>query len=97
MSPRLSNAASIIDMICGGLPAFEDSKSLKWVGKRNSSFDEVLQVDQAGEETIMTVFTIMDFPSPYNAVMGQTWLGTMKAIPSTYHQKLHFPTPCGIT
>ncbi|KAK1278997.1 hypothetical protein QJS04_geneDACA014462 [Acorus gramineus] len=40
---------------------------------------------RAGEETIMTIFTIMDFPSPYNTIIGRTWLELMKAIPSTYH------------
>ncbi|KAK1258855.1 hypothetical protein QJS04_geneDACA018709 [Acorus gramineus] len=40
---------------------------------------------QVGEETVMTECIVMHFPSPYNAIMGRTWLGEMKAIPSTYH------------
>jgi hypothetical protein len=34
--------------------------------------------------------------SPYNAIMGRDWLHRMKAIPSTLHQKLRFPTIEGV-
>ncbi|KAK1262851.1 hypothetical protein QJS04_geneDACA008540 [Acorus gramineus] len=51
---------------------------------------------RAGEETILTEFIVMDLPSPYNAILGHTWLGPMNAIPSTYHQKLCFLTSHGI-
>jgi hypothetical protein len=34
--------------------------------------------------------------SPYNAIMGRDWLHRMKAVPSTLHQKLRFPTAEGI-
>ena len=34
--------------------------------------------------------------SPYNAIMGRDWLHRMKAIPSTLHQKLRFPTIGGV-
>ena len=34
--------------------------------------------------------------SPYNAIMGRDWLHRMKAIPSTLHQKLRFPTVEGV-
>ncbi|KAK1274126.1 hypothetical protein QJS04_geneDACA022206 [Acorus gramineus] len=44
----------------------------------------------------MMEFTIMDLPSPYNAIIGRTWLAAVKAIPSTYHQRLRFPTVEGI-
>ncbi|KAK1261351.1 hypothetical protein QJS04_geneDACA011525 [Acorus gramineus] len=38
----------------------------------------------------------MDLPSPYNAIIGHTWLAAMKALPSTYRQHLRFPTSEGI-
>lgn len=31
-------------------------------------------------------FVVVDAPSPYNAVLGRSWLHTLKAIASTYHQ-----------
>ena len=34
---------------------------------------------------------MVDAKSPYNAIMGRTWLHSMEAVPSTHHQKLRFP------
>ncbi|XXG88794.1 hypothetical protein AAC387_Pa12g0960 [Persea americana] len=36
-------------------------------------------------------FLVVDVPSPYNVIMGRTWLHSMEAVPSTRHQKLKFP------
>ncbi|KAK1275527.1 hypothetical protein QJS04_geneDACA012846 [Acorus gramineus] len=51
---------------------------------------------RAGNRTTMTEFIIMHHLSPYNAIIGRTWLAAMKAIPSTYDQRLRFPTAEGI-
>lgn len=50
----------------------------------------------AGGITIQTKFLMVNVPSPYNAIMGRTWLYHMKAIPSTYHQLIRFPTLGGV-
>ena len=39
---------------------------------------------------------MVDSDSPYNAIMGRMWLHTMKAVHSSYHQKVKFPTSQGI-
>ncbi|XP_024004918.1 uncharacterized protein LOC112082057 [Eutrema salsugineum] len=36
---------------------------------------------------------ILDKPAIYNSILGTTWLHAMKAVASTYHQCLKFPTP----
>ena len=36
-------------------------------------------------------FLVVDVPSPYNVIMGRTWLHSMEAMPSTHHQTLKFP------
>ena len=41
-------------------------------------------------------FIVVKASSPYNAIMGRDWLHKMRAIPSTLHQKLRFPTKEGI-
>ena len=38
----------------------------------------------------------VDAPSPYNAIMGCTWIHRMRAVPSTYHQRTHFPMSKGV-
>ena len=50
----------------------------------------------AGSVNLQTEFIVIQAPSPYNAIMGRDWLHRMKAIPSTLHQKLRFPTKDGI-
>ena len=40
---------------------------------------------KAGPVTLQVLFSIVEDLGPYNSIMGQTWLHSMKAIPSTYH------------
>ncbi|KAG7579148.1 Retrotransposon gag domain [Arabidopsis thaliana x Arabidopsis arenosa] len=41
-------------------------------------------------------FIVFDRPAAYNRILGTPWIYQMKAIPSTYHQCVKFPTPSGI-
>ena len=50
----------------------------------------------AGPINLQTEFIVVQASSPYNAIMGRDWLHRMKAIPSTLHQKLRFPTDDGV-
>ncbi len=50
----------------------------------------------AGPINLQTEFIVVKASSPYNAIMGRDWLHQMKAIPSTLHQKLRFPTKDGV-
>jgi hypothetical protein len=43
-----------------------------------------------------TEFLVVDVPSPHTAIMGRRWLHKLKAVPSSFHQKIHFPTDFGI-
>jgi hypothetical protein len=49
-----------------------------------------------GPINLQTEFIVIQAPSPYNAIMGRSWLHRMKAVPSTLHQKLRFPTKDGV-
>ncbi|XP_059623044.1 uncharacterized protein LOC132266209 [Cornus florida] len=42
--------------------------------------------------TVMVDFVVVDCPSSYNIILGRTTLNAMKAITSTYHLLLRFPT-----
>ncbi|GFS32822.1 hypothetical protein Acr_00g0024880 [Actinidia rufa] len=48
------------------------------------------------QTTVWQDFIVVDCPSPYNAILGRPTLGGIKAITSTYHLKVKFPTPTGI-
>ncbi|XP_058180120.1 uncharacterized protein LOC131298661 [Rhododendron vialii] len=43
-----------------------------------------------GSKTLSVEFIVVNVPSPYNAILGRTWLHDMQAIASTYHQVVRF-------
>ncbi|XP_058189245.1 uncharacterized protein LOC131306833 [Rhododendron vialii] len=43
-----------------------------------------------GSKTLSVEFIVVNVPSPYNAILGRTWLHCMQAIASTYHQVIRF-------
>ncbi|XP_026384060.1 uncharacterized protein LOC113279572 [Papaver somniferum] len=49
--------------------------------------DIVLQVD-AGPMKVDTRFSVVDAPSPYNAIIVRRWVHKLKVVESTYHQYL---------
>ncbi|XP_024015219.1 uncharacterized protein LOC112088925 [Eutrema salsugineum] len=50
----------------------------------------------AGGVTMIVEFCVTDHPAIYNVIMGTPWINAMRAVPSTYHLSLKFPTPAGI-
>ena len=50
-----------------------------------------LPVIMGGKEVFVT-FTIVSSFSPYIAILGKPWIHSMRAIPSTLHVKIKFPT-----
>ncbi|XP_075492529.1 uncharacterized protein LOC142530589 [Primulina tabacum] len=42
-------------------------------------------------KTVMTVFTVVDASSSYNIILGRPAMNEMRAVASTYHQKIKFP------
>lgn len=47
---------------------------------------------RAGSVTKMVEFLVVDGPTAYNAIVGTPWLNSLRAIPSTFHLCLKFPT-----
>ena len=41
-------------------------------------------------------FLVVDCLSPYNAIIGRPTLNSWKAVTSTYHLSVKFPTECGV-
>ena len=50
---------------------------------------------KAGPVTQQVLFLVVEDLGPYNAIVGRTWLHTMKAVPSTYHQSISYLTASG--
>ncbi|XP_063942647.1 uncharacterized protein LOC135150314 [Daucus carota subsp. sativus] len=48
------------------------------------------------QATCMINFLVVKASSTYNAILGRTGIHAFKAIPSTYHMKIKFPTRNGI-
>ncbi|KAL0742487.1 hypothetical protein Bca4012_084000 [Brassica carinata] len=49
----------------------------------------------AKDVTKTTDFMVVDTPAIYNVSMETPWINAMKAVPSTYHLDIKFPTPNG--
>ena len=54
-----------------------------------------LLVNMEGNKVMVTFIIVRSF-SPYTAVLGRPWIHTMKAVPSTLHVKVKFPTKYGV-
>ena len=57
--------------------------------------DITLQVYTGGVKLYIT-FIVLDSPSAYNVILGRPWIHTMRAVPSTVHQVVRFPTKRGV-
>ncbi|KAL1223378.1 hypothetical protein V5N11_003441 [Cardamine amara subsp. amara] len=54
-----------------------------------------LPIIASGVEKIVD-FVVVDRKAPFHAILGRPWIHTMKAVASTYHQCIKFPSPNGI-
>ncbi|XP_031265000.1 uncharacterized protein LOC116123354 [Pistacia vera] len=43
-----------------------------------------------------TDFLVIDAPSPYNVILGRPWIHDMRAVSSTFHQTIRFPSKWGV-
>ena len=75
-------------------------ENLGWIlsrfnGAATTSLRDVVLPVQAGSIILNVQFSVVEDLSPFNAILGRTWLHYMKAIPSTYHQMVSFLTEDG--
>ena len=47
---------------------------------------------QTGSETVEVDFIVVDVYSPYTAIVARPWLHTLRAVSSTLHQKIKYPS-----
>ena len=55
-----------------------------------TTMGDVTLLVKAGLVTKRVLFSIVEDLEPYNAIVGQTWLHSMKAVSSTYHQMVSY-------
>nr|CAN79633.1 hypothetical protein VITISV_038059 [Vitis vinifera] len=61
-------------------------------GSSTTSLGDIILPVQDGPVTLNVQFSVVQELSPFNVILGHTWLHYMKAIPSTYHQMVSFLT-----
>ena len=47
---------------------------------------------QTGSETMKVDFIVVDAYSPYTTIIARPWLHTLRAVSSTLHQKIKYPS-----
>ncbi|XP_031280249.1 uncharacterized protein LOC116138704 [Pistacia vera] len=60
------------------------------------SVEEIILPIYAGGINKQTVFLVIDCPSPYNVILGRPWIHDIRAVLSTFHQTIRFPTKWGV-
>ncbi|XP_074298988.1 uncharacterized protein LOC141629983 [Silene latifolia] len=65
-------------------------------GETKQSLGEIVIPTFAGGVNEQVRYLVIDGPSTYNVILGRPWIYEIKAVPSTYHQSLKFPTPWGV-
>ncbi|KAL6346586.1 hypothetical protein AAG906_000204 [Vitis piasezkii] len=57
-----------------------------------TSLEDIVLLVQAGPIIQNVQFSVVEDLSPFNAIMGPTWLHGMKVIPFMYHQMVSYLT-----
>ncbi|XP_021737565.1 uncharacterized protein LOC110704094 [Chenopodium quinoa] len=69
---------------------------VEFSGETKKTSGEITLATYAKGINLQVKFLVIDTLSSYNMILGRPWIHEMKAIPSTYHQVIKFPTRWGI-
>lgn len=73
-----------------------DIKLTGFNGKTSSAKGSIKLSIWAAGICQMVDFKILDCLTPFNMILGKPWIHSMKVIPSSYCQCIHFPSPDGV-
>ena len=62
-------------------------------GETKRTVGEITLPTYAQGLNLLTKYVVLDGDSTYNIILGRPWIHDLKAVPSTYHQVIKFPTP----
>ncbi|KAL5542741.1 hypothetical protein UlMin_010451 [Ulmus minor] len=65
-------------------------------GEQKFTIGDIALPVYAGGINLNVNFAMLDSPSAYNMILGRPWIHKMRAVPSTFHQVVRFPTKWGI-
>ncbi|KAK0592545.1 hypothetical protein LWI29_021084 [Acer saccharum] len=68
----------------------------RFSGEQKNTLGEIVLPVYAEGVNLYINFLVLDCQSPYNTILGRPWIHELKAIPSTYHQLIKFPTKWGV-
>ncbi|RVW44901.1 hypothetical protein CK203_112962 [Vitis vinifera] len=89
--------ASVVSHMGHSLAGLENPGRIlsRFNGSSTTFLGDIVLPIQAGPVTLNVQFSVVQELSPFNIILGRTWLHYMKAIPSTYHQMVSFLTNDG--
>ncbi|XP_034674362.1 uncharacterized protein LOC117905573 [Vitis riparia] len=89
--------ASIVSHMGHSLTGLENPGRIlsRFNGSSTTSLGDIVLSVQVDPITLDIQFSVVQDLSPFNVILGRTWLHYMKAIPSTYHQMVSFLTNDG--
>ena len=89
--------ASVISQMGRNLTSLENPGRILsgFNGASTTSLGDIVLSIQASPITLNVQFSVVQDLSPFNVILGRTWLHYMKGIPSTYHQMVSFLTKDG--
>ena len=61
-------------------------------GATTTTLGDVTLPVKVGPVTQRVLFSVVEDLEPYNAIVGRTWLHSMKVMPSTYHKMVGYLT-----
>ena len=61
-------------------------------GEQKFTIGDITLPAYTGRVSLNVTFAVLDCPSAYNVILGRPWIHKMRAVPTTYHQVIRFPT-----
>nr|CAN69696.1 hypothetical protein VITISV_012964 [Vitis vinifera] len=94
---RETHSASVVNHMGHNLTGLENPGRILsgFNGSSTTSLGDIVLPVQAGPITLNVQFSVVQDLSPFNVILGRTWLHYMKTISSTYHQMVSFLTKDG--